>query len=513
MKKAITLSFLGLLILAFSATVFAQQAAPAAPAAAPVAAPPALQFKASGFIDWNWHTYNNVPNSGSTFPAIAGPSTQMVTGGTRGAYLDKTVETNQTRGRLKFDMLYGKEMSGTIFFEMDSVWGNADGTRNSAGFWNADRAAVEVKHLYFDFALPYFGVPVPMTARIGIQPHSVRPDLVAATDGAGVTLGFKADPVILSAQWFKPSEGKEFAFDDNDAYGLTADVNLGAIKVGGYGLFYNMRNYPNNYNGATSFTSTSTTSFTSKIWWAGAYGEGKLGPVNFVGDFVMDKGKVSDERITQTGDVDYKGYLVRARVSYPWERFEFGAGTIYGSGADLKKSTTTGLPGTTPWGTNASEVGMYVVPAGSESTIGTPDGVGLLTGWPMTGNNPTYGASYGGQHHRSDLGGMWTGRLWTSYKVAPWYKVTLIGQYIYDTTTNGNTYGNALDGAGNPRDDKDIGWEFGWWNEFAVYGPNLKFNVGAAYLFAGDAMDIRVDGVNRSPNNPWMVGSRFIYSF
>lgn len=498
-----TLSFLGLLLLAFSATVFAQQAAP----------PPALQFKASGFIDWNWHEYNNVANSGGA--AIAGPSTQLVTaGGAKGAYLDKTVETSQTRGRLKFDMIYGKEMSGTVFFEMDSVWGNADGTRNSAGYWGADRAAVEVKHLYFDFAIPYFGIPIPMTARIGVQPHSIRTDLVAATDGAGVTLGFKADPVIISAQWFKPSEGKEFASDDTDAYGVTADVNLGAIKIGGYGVFYNMRNYPNNYNGATSFTAASVSSFSSKMWWAGVYGEGKLGPVNFVADAVMNQGKVNDERITQTGSVDYQGYLLRARVVYPWERFEFGAGTIYGSGADLKKASRDGLPGSTPYGTAARDVNMYVAPIGSESGIGTPDGVGLLTGWPVTGLAPGYSTSSATTFSRLNLGGMWTGRLWTSYKVAPWYKVTLIGQYIMDTTVNGNTIGNALSNDGShPRNDTDIGWEFGWWNEFAVYGPNLKFNVGAAYLFAGDAMDLRVDGVNRSMNNPWMVGSRVIYSF
>ena len=48
----------------------------------------------------------------------------------------------------------------------------APGTPWATG--NADRAAVEVKHAFFDVAIPYFGVPVPMTMRFGIQAFAIR---------------------------------------------------------------------------------------------------------------------------------------------------------------------------------------------------------------------------------------------------------------------------------------------------------------------------------------------------
>jgi hypothetical protein len=57
------------------------------------------------------------------------------------------------------------------------------------------------------------------------------------------------------------------------------------------------------------------------------------------------------------------------------------------------------------------------------------------------------------------LGGTWFAKLAGSYKVTPWYKVTLQGLYIGDTTKNGNTFGNALTSAGTRRDDNTIGIE------------------------------------------------------
>ena len=64
-------------------------------------------------------------------------------------------------------------------------------TRNTMGYWNADRAAVEIKHAYFDVAIPYFGVHVPMTMRFGIQPFAIRDVMFFYADGAGITLSYE----------------------------------------------------------------------------------------------------------------------------------------------------------------------------------------------------------------------------------------------------------------------------------------------------------------------------------
>ena len=74
-----------------------------------------------------------------------------------------------------FNANMGKELSGTIYFEMDgNPYGASPGSpdpaagqRNVLTAWSADRAAVEIKWLYFDVAVPV--IPVPITLRIGQQ--------------------------------------------------------------------------------------------------------------------------------------------------------------------------------------------------------------------------------------------------------------------------------------------------------------------------------------------------------
>ena len=51
------------------------------------------------------------------------------------------------------------------------------------------------------------------------------------------------------------------------------------------------------------------------------------------------------------------------------------------------------------------------------------------------------------QASKGPFGGTWFAKLYGSYKVTPWYKVTLQGLYIGDTTKHGNTFGTARDGA------------------------------------------------------------------
>ena len=93
------------------------------------------------------------------------------------------------------------------------------------------------------------------------------------------------------------------------------------------------------------------------------------------------------------------------------------------------------------------------------------------------GNNGGTGGSTVG---RGSYGGTWFAKLYGQFKPAPWYRVTLFGMYIGDTTKNGNTLGNAVTASGNPRDDKTIGWEFDLINDIQIY-KNLQFVLGVAF--------------------------------
>ena len=48
------------------------------------------------------------------------------------------------------------------------------------------------------------------------------------------------------------------------------------------------------------------------------------------------------------------------------------------------------------------------------------------------------------QVSRGGFGGTWFAKLYGSAKLTPWYKVTLQGLYIGDTTAHGNTLGSAV---------------------------------------------------------------------
>jgi hypothetical protein len=575
MKKFVVLSLFGLLIMAFSATVYAQK----------------LDFKASGMIDFDTTLNTNVPfyfgQVGTAHAVHGGIFNTWITPSFNAAghpsnNLNHTTAYSYARGLLKFDAVMDKNLSGTIYFELDAFRfgggasatgggvGSAGGTltigseRNTFGVWSTDRAAVEVKNVYIDVGLPYFGIPVPMTVRVGAQPFGVRPRILVYTDGAGITGGIDLNPVTIIPMWAKVTEGVDWAADDADLYGLHANVKLGTMTIGGYGLYYNMNTYPLAYptgvNWATSMvgampllagaapTFVTSSSYglyaagTQKadMWWFGFYADGKAGPVNLSFDFVYDYGKVK-EKLFDLGapNVKYRGWASRLNVDFPWEKFNFGATGMYASGADADKTSKGGVAGdpvaqpylgAAPFNKLSTKVGSYVVPPGSETSPGANESIVMYSCFNAAADGGTGIANTGSYYQvsRGGFGGTWFAKLYGSAKLVPWYKVTLQGLYIGDTTKNGNTFGTARV---NPfassstqilRNDKRIGWELDLINELQIY-KNLTWFIGAGYLWAGPALDVlnpsftlggvTMPGTNFSPKNPWNVTTRLIYTF
>ncbi len=509
MKKLFTSILAAMFILAFGAVAYSQEV-------------PKLEFKASGMIDAQfWTSKNSYPssNSGYTYDVI--PSAYKGTG----AAVDKTDSQFQSRARLKFDAVMGKNLSGTIYLEMDSTkWGDTPGgnggvvsERNTFGYWGGDRAAVEVKSVYIDFGLPYFGIPAPMTARIGEQTLSIRPNLFLLTDGPGIMLGIKPDPLTIQPFWFHALEGVTYNADDVDVWGLNANAKISTFTIGGYGLYYNMRTYPffvsSNTVGATTTLPTSLNSLiqgTMKgdMYWFGAYADGKLAPVDINFDFIYDYGKIERKISSGTPDVKYRGWTSRLKVDYPWEKFNFGVVGAYGTGADTKKSAARGIPDGTSTKNEA-----FVIPPGAESGGTLGEAIVLYSSWINRGGNGIANSLNYNELVRGPTGGTWFAKVYGSYKVTPQYKLTLQGLYIGDTTDNGNTFGTAKKADGTLRDDSTIGYEFDIINEVEIY-KNLKLNLGAGYLFAKDAMDfVRTGTTNFSPYNPWEVVSSLVYTF
>jgi hypothetical protein len=566
MKKFVVLSLISFLVLAFGATVYGQEKAPV------------LEFKASGWMDVIGEYKMNVIQPGAGTSAYGGTSTNDVVygpppafylpygqisaavpsavvivpaggtppaGGTQvggtdlwytapkaavygeGEAYNKKNAVAYGRGRLKFDALMGKDMSGTFQFEFDSTrWGErvpagSTAQRNYSGYWGvSDRSSLELKHMYFSFGVPW--IPVPTTIVAGIQPIGIRPSIFMSTDGPGITAAFKVDPATIKLIWAKPLEGKDWQADDDDVYAIEANAKISTFTLGGYYALFNWNTYPAAKEGAPGWPTDE-----ANVWWAGLYADGKLGPVNLNFDFCYDYGKISPYGVDPTflkRDVDLRGWGTILNVGFPWEKFLFGVQGIYGSGADQKKTAAKPLPGApTPWDDPAgirsitSKVGAFLVPGGTEASNThalVVDGGGINRG--NSGFEPA--ADY---HSRSGFGGLWIAKLYAAFQVSPEFNTRIEGMYIGDTTKNGNTIGNAVTLLGTPRDDKSIGIEIDWYNTLAIY-KNLTFQFGLGYLLAGDAMDYYAGTIatpigdlyqNSSPKNPYIVVTNLTYSF
>jgi len=481
---------------------------------------PPVDIKISGFIDMVSLLFQNIA-PGTPGQAIYSRPTPPLwpssyPSSLSGAW-NHTAAWMESRARLKFDAVMGKAVSGTIFLEMDSFrWGddlaNPLSPNSKMGYWTADRAAVKVKNAYLDVALPYVGIPLPMMLRFGVQPLYLRPYIFTYTDGAGIAGAIKLDPLTISPMWFKPLEGKDASADDVDVYGLNVFANAGGLTLGGFGVYHNMNTYPLDQ---TTPVYGDGPPFRADMLWLGLYAEGKAGPVDLNFDVVYDHGEVKKAFSTQVPDVTYEGWASRLTINHPWDRFNLGATFMYASGADQKKTSQSGLPGSiTPYGSITSNVGSYVIPPGSEQYAG---GESLIVYGSWIARSEigffVFPNTASSRLTRGSWGGTWFAKLFAGYKLTSWYKVSIETFYIGDTTKNGNTLGNPVKANGQPRDDKTIGWEFDWINNFLIY-QNLKFDVGLGYLFAGSALEQAGRfGENVSFKNPWIVATHLTYEF
>ena len=520
MKKFVVLSLISFLILAFGATVYGQEKAPV------------LEFKASGFIDVITEMVRNVPNPGlattagggtwavnSLFNPYRNGGQYMLPGGQVGnadQAFNKQMAYVENRGRLKFDAIMGKDMSGTFQFEFDSLrWGERAGSgaqRQQAGHWGvADRSALELKHMYMTFGMPW--VPVPITMQAGIIPMAIRPGVFLLVDGPGIQAAIKVDPATIKLMWAKAGENRDWAADDSDLYAVEANAKIGAMTVGGYYLFFNMNTYGLEDNTAGNAARTSPNG-SSEMSWAGLYADGKLGPVNLGFDIIWDWGKNEGRGLNaKFPDVKFQGYGAKLNVSYPWEKFLFGVTGIYGSGADLKKTSATALPGEAAanGGARSTKAQTYIVPAGTEGSAGESL---ILTGAGINRMNTGWEYAAATTHAAATFGGLAFAKLYGGFQVSPQFSTRLEGMYVWDTSRHGDTHGTTRTSAGLPKDNSDVGFEIDWFNTLSIY-KNLSFQFGGGYLFSGKAMDFwdPISASNKETKDPWVITTNLTYSF
>jgi hypothetical protein len=417
-----------------------------------------------------------------------------------------------TRFRLKFSAKANDYATGVIYFEGDSSqWGEDPDGRNTAGAWNADRNAVEIKQFYIDFKVPGLSDFAPTTVRAGVQGFSVRSHVLLFTDGAGLETTTTAGPVKFQLYWYKPEEGDTNRSDDADVYGARLWVpGLMPVTPGGYILYWNANNYP--IRSAAPVADFAQ----ADLFWIGAYVDGKIGPVALKTDFVYSGGEVEARSVAKAlgaVDVDAGGWLLFADACFSMPMgdmaLDIGLAGMYATGVDVR---------------DPDDFDGYFIPPGSEEGYGGNWGIVF---YPSRVNDAVRIANLGSGTAAAygKAGGTWFGKIYAGVKPLDWLKVHAYAMYIGDTTDNGNTIGNAAETANvaGPvtfEDESDIGIEFGAIVDFQIY-KNLTYSIGAGYLLAGDALDTfdpaasaaALTAVNDEPDDPWAVVSQLIFKF
>jgi hypothetical protein len=444
----------------------------------------AIDWSASGYINVMYAAARNgsyPPGGAMRNPFAAGSP-----------YLDEMSSYMFMRGRLQIKAAASPDLYGVFYFEIDSsLFGEMAGGRNHAGTWNADQAAVEVKHLYVDFRVP---PNLPLWIRAGIQDVSLAPKVLMIADGTAVTARLKVEPIKMNVmfRYVKPRDQDEFtACQGIEIYQFAVDMPLGPITPQVYFMYNNAR-YPANNLVAGSLDY-------EQLWWLGLNMKGKVGigsvTIRPEVDLVWSDGTGT---ISGGNDVNYGSWVTRVDLAALINKLTVGMQAYYAMGrdwddfaADNRDSTfQRPRPSANPLPPMTSI--MNVWRAGGY--FGSSGGVG----GPMLGNLP---ATY--------LNGVWWLGGYAEYQIFDWLKVGGAVSYIGDTEEDGDAINRLSQGNGDGDDDDSIGWEFCFGTQVKLY-KNLSWATAFGYLFAHKGLSL-AGGV--TPDDPWAFRSALMYRF
>ncbi|WP_027361999.1 outer membrane homotrimeric porin [Halodesulfovibrio aestuarii] len=169
----------------------------------------AAEFKASGYL-YAGYDYLNVDNDG------------------------KKNDFSQ-RFRSQIDIVASESLSGTVFFEIDQTWGQANTKvgNNSGGALGADGVNIETKRAYMTFLVPSTSVQV----RAGIQglalPGAVAGSPVINHDVAAIVASTSFGKVDATAFFARPYDA-DASSTTADLFGAIVSANLDVVTVSPY---------------------------------------------------------------------------------------------------------------------------------------------------------------------------------------------------------------------------------------------------------------------------------------
>ncbi len=417
--------------------------------------------------------------------------------------------------------VFGIEVNSTRFGDADTLAAPA-GTALSgtAGRWNADAIAIQVKSLYIDFKVP----EIPVRLKVGIQPYQLRNNVFLYVDAAGISGNLKlaAGDYIFNVNpfWAVMTKGgwttattvgaptDWTTADDSNLFGVDVNAVIGDIKPG---AFFAMQRRSQLYD-------TVASEGDQDLWWVGLYTDAKFGALVLNADWIFNGGYDYWDRpnvgglglITSGADltdpfamvkatpfsVRHEAWLGRVQATYTMNKFTFGMGALYGTGDNygtLDKNEGFKVPYRSEAGKFADDFLVLNGDWGYREPYGTQNTGGLFRTW-ATPNQ-----------------GVWYVRLFADYAVTDWLKLKVNGGYIEDTVKSGDEFGtDTIFGSGGvQQNDQQIGWEMDFAVQMNIY-KNLYFDNAFGYLIGGKAL-VSQGSFTGSANSGWRGQDPWIF--
>jgi hypothetical protein len=399
---------------------------------------------------------------------------------------DKTLV--DTRTRLYYTAIFHDDLKLVTKFEMDATWGQQD----TYGDIGADHIAVEVKNSYIDFNW------MDLNWKVGTQYGVFCRGLLFADDFSGVVITYQGDNFTLPFVWIKYLEAslstkKDANDNDWDMYGLYPSFTINDVALNPF-IFWGTSDKAgswSNYGGAnTNSNGQAELGFfddgilgNADIFYLGLNADYKADMFSLWGTFIYQTGDADLEQTHWAGpfpqsEVDIDGYLLAFGGSMDYNQLGFHGQVLYATGDD----------DTVDW-----DIDDFFVPKGQDyhwaEILGGGlfgDGVGGI--WVVNGS--------GSWHTITNI---FAWNVGVTFK--PWEAVTFTldlwdAQLAEDTVWGADNLGTEIDGRAT-----------------IEIVENLKLDIVAAYLFAGDAVydeDYQQAGGDA---NPYEVGAQLSLSF
>lgn len=404
------------------------------------------------------------------------------------------VQRVDTRTRLYLTAIFNDNLKFVNKFEFNTKWGDTNG-----GDIGADGDTFLVKHSYADFNMGS------VNAKVGIQYGELARGFLFADDFSGAIVTFNGEGFAIPFMWQKAYEGgfgKDANDQDLDFYSLNPTFNLGdnltinpfvlwtsSDDVAGYGPF--IGGYDNvlaSYTGGLYLEDIlegiTLPDFEAEV------------DVYYLGvslDFAFDGGSAWFTGIYETGDVDVKSEVgdfsadLGAWMVALGGNMNLGAADVHGqffyaTGQDVDDLADDFLDGD-----DSIDIDAFTPPQGASYYWAEILGYGTFDVQLPSGTTGDY------------ISNVMAFGLGASF--SPMDKLTLGADLWYATLAEDyyGVDGKKVDKLGTEV-DLSLSYEL-------VEGLNL--DVVAAYLFAGDAIDLNQD----DDADPWELGAQLSLKF